>query len=475
MENGLQTHTLPSDSTKLKLIAERVRFATGSNIEKDLERSMKRVRRIFERVFDSSTLADAESSRSSGRVSTKAKQPTRSKIEDLSPPFASLLANAPLLSERAAKYRTEIGSLDLRSSIFKSLEQSADFRSRLDALRREWTSVYIAIGLADLFEEISVDRSKALQTTLAEVSLDAAMHIVQREMPEGDIAPRIAVIALGKLGGQRLDFGSDLDIILSYDPEHFAANEAHQEYFSRAAELFINALSSMTRAGSLYRVDLRLRPFGSKGLSIISTSAFVQYMSATAGIWELLAYVKVRGIESGSYLDSEGAGRLEAEIRKIVHSRGSALSAEELRDSTLNVREALRKQRTTARRGVLDIKYDEGGMLDVYFAMRFLQLRDGILDDDKDRSTPYTLKRLFDAGSLCKEDLDALLAGHSLLSSIDHATRLCIGRSTRLPVADSPAMDRIVRRLKYDSTARLLEDLTVHRIAIREAYESILR
>ena len=114
-------------------------------------------------------------------------------------------------------------------------------------------------------------------------------------------------------------------------------------------------------------------------------------------------------------------------------------------------------------------------MLDVYFAMRFLQLRDGILDDDKDRSTPYTLKKLFDAGSISKSDLDALVAGHSLLSSIDHATRLCIGRSTRLPVADSPAMDRIVRRLKYDSTARLLEDLTVHRIAIREAYESILR
>lgn len=475
MENGLQTHTLPSDSVKLQLVAERVRFATGANIEKDLERSMKRVRKIFERVFDSSASAEAVSRQSSGRVLTKAKKPSHSKIEEISPPFASLLANVPLLSQRVEQYRTKIESLDLRASIFDSLEQSPDLRSRLDALRREWTSIYAAIGLADLFEEISVDRSKSLQTTLAEVSLDAAMHIVQQEMSESDAAPRIAVIALGKLGGQRLDFGSDLDIILSYDPESFSGNEAHQEYFSRAAELFINALSSMTRAGSLYRVDLRLRPFGSKGLSIISAPAFLEYMTATAGIWELLAYVKVRGIASGDHLDSNVAGKLEAEIRKIVHARGAALSAEELRESTLSVREALRKQRTTARRGVLDIKYDDGGMLDVYFAMRFLQLRDGILDDDKDRSTPYTLKKLFDAGSLSKEDLDALVAGHALLSSIDHATRLCSGRSTRLPVADSPAMDRIVRRLKYPSTARLLEDLTIHRISIREAYESILR
>ncbi|MBX3283248.1 MAG: hypothetical protein KF756_12305 [Acidobacteria bacterium] len=474
MENGLQTHTLPSESAKRRLVAERVRFATGVRIEKELERSMKRVRKVFERVFDRDAPTEAAGKDFSKKTRTAEGDRSRSQLADLSPPFAAVLANAPKLAERVEQYRGEIEKLDIRGHIFERLEDSNDFRSRLDALRQEWTSIYTAIGLADLFEEISVDSSKSLQTALAEVSLDAAMQIVQLEMTEETPPPKIAVIALGKLGGQRLDFGSDLDIVLSYEPLENGQKD-QQEYFSRAAELFITTLSSMTRSGSLYRLDLRLRPFGSKGLSIISTPVFADYMQNTAAIWELLAFVKARGINSGVHLDSSGAKALETSIREIVYSRGGSLSVEELRSNTLSVREALRKRKATARTGVLDIKYDEGGMLDVYFAMRFLQLRDGILDDERDRSTPNTLSKLFEAGSISKEDLDALVNGHSFLSSIDHAIRLCVGRSTRLPVADSAAMARIVARSKHASPARLLEDLTIHRMAIRDAYDSILK
>ncbi|MEZ5424158.1 MAG: hypothetical protein R2682_13840 [Pyrinomonadaceae bacterium] len=474
MENGLQTHTIPTDAAKLDLLAKRVRFATGAEIEKNLARSMKRVRNIFERVFDHDSPNAAEET-APGALKPKVPNATPvSKIAELSPPFAAVLANSPKLVERVEQYRASIETLDLRGKIFAALAPATDFGMRLDALRHEWTTIYTAIGLADLFEEISVDRSKAMQTNLAEVSLDAAMYIVGKEFTDKS-PPQIAVIALGKLGGQRLDFGSDLDIILSYTADPAAKLDAQQEYFSRAAELFINSLSSMTRAGSLYRVDLRLRPFGSKGLSIISSNAFIEYLRTTAAVWELLAFVKARGIASGDHLDVVGATELETQIREIVHSRAAATPVEELRESTLSVREALRQRRTTVRSRVIDIKYGEGGMLDIYFAMRFLQLRDGVLDDETDRSTPNTLKRLLDSHSLSKENFDALIEGHAFLSAVDHSIRLCVGRSTRLPVADSSAMERIVRRLKLPSTGNLLEHLTIHRLAIREAYEAILQ
>ncbi|HQZ83103.1 MAG TPA: hypothetical protein PLR83_07775 [Pyrinomonadaceae bacterium] len=473
MENGLQTHAIPTDAAKRELLAKRVQFATGANIEKDLERSMKKVRKIYERVFTSD--APIESPRNApGTLSPNERsEPPASNLAAISPPFAAVLANAPKLAERVEQYRDSIETLDLRAKIFDALAEAKDFRSRLDVLRHEWTTIYTAIGLADLFEEISVDRSKALQTILAEVSLDAAMHVVRQEIKEGN--PTIAVLALGKLGGQRLDFGSDLDIILSYTADPAAKPETQQEYFSRAAELFINSLSSMTRAGSLYRVDLRLRPFGSKGLSIISSSAFIDYLRTKAAVWELLAFVKARGITNGSHLDVAGARELEAQIREIVYSRAAATPSDELRESTLSVREALRQRKATARSGIVDIKYGEGGMLDIYFAMRFLQLRDGVLDDAKDRSTPNTLNRLLDSGSISVENFDVLLNGHKFLSTVDHAIRLCVGRSTRLPVADSSAMERIIDRLKFPSTGRVLEELTIHRLAIREAYEAILR
>jgi len=474
MENGLQTHTIPADATKRELLAKRVRFATGMEIEKDLVRSMKKVRKIFERVFDHDASNVAAESRP-GTLKPKVRSSTpASKVVDLSPPFAAVLANAPKLAERVEQYRGSIETLDLRDKIFAALACAPDFRMRLDALRQEWTTIYTAIGLADLFEEISVDRSKELQTYLAEVSLDAAMQIVGHEFTESS-PPQIAVIALGKLGGQRLDFGSDLDIILSYTADPAAKPNAQQERFSRAAELFINSLSSMTRAGSLYRVDLRLRPFGSKGLSIISSTAFIEYLRTTAAVWELLAFVKARGIASGDHLDVAGATELETQIREIVHSRAAATPVEELRENTLSVREALRQRKTTVRNGVIDIKYGEGGMLDIYFAMRFLQLRDGVLDDANDRSTPNTLNLLLDSGSISAENFTILTKGHTFLSAVDHAIRLCVGRSTRLPVADSSGMERIVRRLRLPSTGDLLENLTMHRLAIREAYEAILR
>jgi len=473
MENGLQTHAIPADAAKRALLAERVQFATGAKIEKDLDRSMKKVRRIYERVFDREALAETPQDAPGILTRNIRSEAPPSKVAAVSPPFAAVLANAPKLAERVELYRSSIETLDLRSKIFDALANAADLRSRLDALRHEWTTIYSAIGLADVFEDISVDRSKALQTILAEASLDAAMHIVQQEISDG--SPQIAVIALGKLGGQRLDFGSDLDIILSYAADPAAKPETQQEYFSRAAELFINALSSMTRAGSLYRVDLRLRPFGSKGLSIISSSAFVEYMRTTAAVWELLAFVKARGITSGGHLDVACAESLETQIREIVHSRAAATQVDELGESTLSVREALRQRKATARLGVVDIKYGEGGMLDIYFAMRFLQLRDGVSDDLQDRSTPNTLRRLQEAGSISDENFDVLTKGHAFLSAVDHAIRLCVGRSTRLPVADSPAMERIIRRFKFPSTARLLEDLTMHRLAIRESYEAILK
>src|SRR5690606_21474862 len=232
MENGLQTHTIPADATKRELLAKRVRFATGMEIEKDLVRSMKKVRKIFERVFDHDASNVAAESRT-GTLKPKVRSSTpASKVVDLSPPFAAVLANAPKLAERVEQYRGSIETLDLRDKIFAALACAPDFRMRLDALRQEWTTIYTAIGLADLFEEISVDRSKELQTYLAEVSLDAAMQIVGHEFTESS-PPQIAVIALGKLGGQRLDFGSDLDIILSYTADPAAKPNAQQERFSQ--------------------------------------------------------------------------------------------------------------------------------------------------------------------------------------------------------------------------------------------------
>jgi glutamine synthetase adenylyltransferase len=112
-------------------------------------------------------------------------------------------------------------------------------------------------------------------------------------------------------------------------------------------------------------------------------------------------------------------------------------------------------------------------MLDVYFATRYLQLRDNVPDEGKDRSTRATLERLRAAGSLSEDDYEAMSEGYPLLRKLDHSLRLIVGRSTRLPATDHPALRDIARSLHYPSPAALKESLATHMHSIRAAYDRI--
>src|SRR5205085_3896492 len=122
-----------------------------------------------------------------------------------------------------------------------------------------------------------------------------------------------------------------------------------------------------------------------------------------------------------------------------------------------------------------DIKYGAGGMLDVYFAMRYLQLRDGVPDMDDDRSTRAVLRRLRGAGALDDEDYRAMKEGYALLRALDHQLRLMVGRSTRLPSRDHAALRDISRKLDYASANDLTEALAGHMKKIRAAYDRITK
>jgi glutamine synthetase adenylyltransferase len=112
-------------------------------------------------------------------------------------------------------------------------------------------------------------------------------------------------------------------------------------------------------------------------------------------------------------------------------------------------------------------------MLDVYFATRYLQLRDNLPDELEDRSTRATLERLRAAGSLNEEDYVAMRDGYDFLRRLDHHLRLIIGRSTRMPALDHPALGDIARSMSYASAARLSESLSAHMANIRAPYDRI--
>jgi glutamate-ammonia-ligase adenylyltransferase len=234
--------------------------------------------------------------------------------------------------------------------------------------------------------------------------------------------------------------------------------------------MIISALSSITRTGHLYHVDLRLRPDGNDGPLVTGSQGFLDYLQQRAAVWEWLAYVKLRAVAG----DLELGRSIEIAAREIIHGAASRISHEDLQREIRRVRDRLEQETVKpGRRAGLDIKHGKGGMLDIYFATRYLQLRDNIPDEAQSRSTLATLTCLKAAGSLSTEDYEVLSRGYSLLRAVDHEQRLMKGRSAWLPPADHPVVRDIARKLNYNSSADFSAALVERMERIRAAYNRI--
>ena len=512
MENGLQTHTISDDAGKRLVLARRMDCKNLTEFDKTLKVHTKNVSRIFQRVFDveNSAAINAPPPKDFNQNSPPAESgwqkiysslkksdvviaaddenlETTRIISETSPHYAQMLAANPNLIKNLPSPTDEFSARDYRGIFLAAVAGQTDFKNDLAVLRKNWSRFLLEIVAFDIFGKLSRQESKRLQTRLAEASLDAALLITKREL-ERRYALKInefpfAVLGLGKLGGGGMDYGSDLDLVLVYEKVLSAESEvlsqealgtqhsALSTYHARAVEIFVTALSSLTRDGALYRVDLRLRPDGKNGAASISRTAFLNYLENRAAMWEWLAYVKLRGAAGDLILAQE----TESAARKIIHANAQKSDFDALKEETKRIRERLENEKSGNRNGKeIDIKFGAGGMLDVYFAVRFLQLRDDVPDDADNRSTLATLNKLLENKSLNDENYRNFSDGYEFLTELDHHLRLTVGRSSKIPLANRRALRTIVNRMKIASVKDLLEQLTFHRLNIRAAFENII-
>lgn len=374
---------------------------------------------------------------------------------------------------------------DYRAQLRASIDPEKSFASELSALRREWSKLLIEIGAEDATGQLDLLDSNELQTELAVASINVSYLIARREMVRryGPLAggPRLSVLSLGRLASGGVDYGSDLDIVIVYDSlvSSPVASLTCDEAYARLVELMIVALSSVTREGYLYRVDLRLRPDGKNGPLVTSSEGFLDYVRQRSAIWKWLAYVKLRAVAG----DLELGKMIETHARHALHEKAGSIAPEELKRETRHVRERLEREKGSGfgknnrrHRGVhqdINIKYSAGGMLDVYFAARYLQLRDDLADEGDDRSTMATLARLEANGSLETRDYEALSQGYELLRAVDHQLRLIGGKVSSLRSTDYPAFREIAKKLDFTTPEDLAAALRERMQAIREAYDRI--
>lgn len=519
MENGLQTHAVPEEAEKRNLLALRMSFSSDKEFTAALDHHTGNVSTIFQRIFrdvnnvesnggETAGEYDANVDISAAPASKTAEQMDRAernfvrvlesrekylpggnlstdklyalhRVCELSDHFSDMLSANPALIDSLllTGEDLQIDAGQFYSQLDDGVRAQKTFREEMAALRVEWAKIYLRIGVADLFERITMQESNALQTALAEASVSTALGMVERELKrkykrlENDLA--LAVFALGRLGGRGMDHGSDLDLVLVYDDAQASpvSSITHREFYTQAAEIFTTVISSFTRHGNLYRVDLRLRPDGKNGALSSPGTFFIDYLENRAAIWEWLAYVKLRHIAGAENF----AGELEQKAKEVIHRKAAETGAEELKQETLRVRRRLEDEKTRSlRQSELHIKYSAGGLLDIYFLIRYLQLKNGIPEEGPNRSTLPVLSILRDKRIVDDEKYAALAEGYLFLRQLDHALRLIVGRSARLPGAGHPILDLVARRMKQQSADELLQNLTFHRLRVREVFEEVV-
>jgi glutamate-ammonia-ligase adenylyltransferase len=394
-----------------------------------------------------------------------------------SDPFAEKIAANPALIVTLGCSAETALRRDYRAILRAAVDAERSFPAELAALRLQWAELIVEIAALDVCDELSIFETNSLQTELATASMNVAYLIARREMARryGSFSggPRVAFYGVGRLGTAGVDYGSDLDILITYDSMVPSPIKTltQDETYSRLVELMIAALSSITREGYLYRMDMRLRPHGKDGPLVTSSEGFLDYLRDESAPWEWLAYAKLRSVGG----DQEMGKMIETHARHRIHANALKLDPKELKAVTRHVRERLEKEKGGRGRKLgIDIKYGKGGMLDVYFAVRYLQLRDEVPDEGDDRSTAFTLERLREEGSLSEEDFLVLSNGYSLLRSVDHNLRLIVHRSTLLPDPNHVAAKDVATRAGFESVSEMQETLTDQMRAIRATYNKIL-
>jgi glutamate-ammonia-ligase adenylyltransferase len=378
---------------------------------------------------------------------------------------------------------TALGSERLRDRARARLAPlpANDLEGRLSALRRFKNEEILRIGLADVSGTLDQAGVAAELTAVADACLASCLELAAAEAVErwGEPGASLSVIGLGKLGGRELGYHSDLDLVFLYDP---AAGESTGgsrgrvgpgEYFTRLAQRLIAHLQVPLREGALYRIDTRLRPSGSRGALVVSLDALAAYHRKAAALWERQALLKARHVAGDAALFA----RAEREvIVPAVYRPG--VDPEELGRAVAGMRRRLEAEASGEERGERNPKTGYGGLVDVEFAVQYLQLLHGAARPEvRTPSTPEAIARLGAAGILAPEDERLLADAYRYLRRLELRLRIVhdfgISRLPR-PGRDLAALARRLGHGGERGGESLLAEYTRVTAAVRDAFRRIV-
>ena len=333
-------------------------------------------------------------------------------------------------------------------------------------------------------------------TAVADAIVDVAYERIFRDLvarygqPRSDDDSRspshFAVIALGKMGGEELNYSSDIDLMFLYSANGETTGPvsiSNKEFFKRASNQLTGLLSAYSAEGMCYRVDLRLRPDGSLGEVCISVEGAQNYYEKRARDWELQMLIKAR-VAAGHR--PTGRALLDFVEPRIYSTSLDFSAIEELSTTRERINEKLadrqekRPAGSRAQPGGIDVKLERGGIRDIEFLVQCLQRLHGGADPwVRHGGTMLALARLQDKGYLTGAEYGRLAQAYQFLRHLEHRLQFDEDRQTHSLPEDPAALELIARRMPGASSGggsaeSLLRELHHHFAAVIEMYERVV-
>ncbi|AWM42012.1 Glutamate-ammonia-ligase adenylyltransferase [Gemmata obscuriglobus] len=378
--------------------------------------------------------------------------------------FADALAAYPeFLSTVFHVPRRNPTTAELTAQLRAEIEAAGDDPGVLRAFRRFRDRHTLRIGIGDVIRDRPLEEITRELSRLADASIEVAMQHAARTVgarfgtpltPAGRPA-KLTALAFGKLGGDELNYSSDIDLMFVYDLDgetNRRSGVTNAEFFDRVIKDVVRLLSSHTDRGQAYRIDLRLRPEGNRGPLARSIASTLSYYDTMGRTWERQALIKLRHVGGDAGLARDFLSAIEPFVYRKYFSFAE-----------INEVKALKRQmEQKAQRAQLqdadfprDVKTGRGGIRDIEYTVQFLQLLNGgDLPAVRQRNTLLGLEALEIAGCLNPQETYILADAYRFLRKTEHRLQLLFDLQTHKLPAGGDELRKLARRMGYAEPAR---------------------
>ncbi|HEM8612285.1 TPA: bifunctional [glutamate--ammonia ligase]-adenylyl-L-tyrosine phosphorylase/[glutamate--ammonia-ligase] adenylyltransferase [Citrobacter amalonaticus] len=344
------------------------------------------------------------------------------------------------------------------------------FRRRV-MVRIAWAQALSLVDDTDILQQLS-HLAETLIVSARDWLYDACCREWGTPCSQDGIPQPLLILGMGKLGGGELNFSSDIDLIFAW-PEHGSTQGGRREldnaqFFTRMGQRLIKVLDQPTQDGFVYRVDMRLRPFGDSGPLVLSFAALEDYYQEQGRDWERYAMVKARimGDTDGRYVDE-----LRAMLRPFVFRRYIDFSVIQ---SLRNMKGMIARE--VRRRGLKDnIKLGAGGIREIEFIVQVFQLiRGGREPSLQSRSLLPTLSAIAALHLLPENDAEQLRLAYLFLRRLENLLQSINDEQTQTLPGDELNRARLAWGMNADNWSQLMETLEGHMANVRRVFNELI-